>query len=50
MEAKIIGDIDRDLKNAVTLPIKKKEQKWEGHPFNQGPQQIIVLADVKQLF
>lgn len=22
-EAKIIGDIDRELKNAVTLPIKK---------------------------
>ena len=28
----------------------KKEQTWEGHPLNQGPQQIIVLADVKQLF
>ena len=26
MEAKIIGDIDRDLKNAVTLPIKKRSK------------------------
>ena len=36
--------------HAVTPPIHKRSKHGKDNPFNQGPQQITVLADVKRLF